>query len=96
MSCTPGQTPPVCRSRSSSALRLQPSPAAASEWGVFAMPRSIRLQESYQVRNLVADDPNANLWPASRSAEDIYANGIYVRMASPNEVQYLEFVQTDS
>lgn len=59
----------------------------------FAVPRSLPLNTSagmkYQVRNLVADDPAAPLWPEPRSAEDIFTHGVYVKFGLPNEVQYL-------
>ena len=55
----------------------------------FAIPRAVRLAGDYQVRNLAAGDPQRGLWPAPRSASDIYDNGIYVRFSYPNEVQYL-------
>jgi Alpha amylase, catalytic domain len=56
---------------------------------VFAMPRSIRLVGDYQAYNMVAQNPSAPLWPAHRSAEDLYASGVYVSFSYPNEVQYL-------
>jgi hypothetical protein len=59
----------------------------------FAVPREVPLNSSsdvrYQVRNLVADDPSAVLWPEPRTAKDIFANGVHVRFSTPNEVQYL-------
>lgn len=59
----------------------------------FAVPRSVPLDSHsdarYQVRNLVADNPAAPLWPEPRSAEDIFTNGVFVKFAFPNEVQYL-------
>jgi len=65
---------------------------ANSSTAVFAIPRSIRLSGNYNVVNLVADAPNAPLWGASRSAEQIYSEGVYVHLAYPNEVQYLRLV----
>jgi hypothetical protein len=59
----------------------------------FAVPRAIRLSGEYQACNLVADDPAAHLWPDYRSAEDIYASGVYVGFSYPNEVQYLRLVK---
>jgi glycosidase len=60
----------------------------------FAVPREIPLNTDpgarYQVRNLVADDPSAALWPNSRTAEDLFSNGIQVQLGVPNEVQYLK------
>lgn len=56
---------------------------------VFAIPRSIRLAGNYQVRNLLANDPEATLWPLRRNASDIYNNGIYISFNYPNEAQYL-------
>ena len=70
-------------------VNLSPSEPMA---GVFAIPRSVRLTGSYQVQNLVASDPNTRLWPNARAAEDLYANGIYVRFSYPNEVQYLKLI----
>ena len=57
----------------------------------FAVPRAVPLDGNarYQVRNMVADNPNASLWPEPRTAEDIFGNGIYVEFHYPNEVQYL-------
>ncbi|HTJ53785.1 MAG TPA: alpha-amylase family glycosyl hydrolase [Nitrosospira sp.] len=59
----------------------------------FFVPRNIPLKSGsgirYQARNLVADDPSANVWPEARTTEDIFTNGIYVQLSLPNEVQYL-------
>jgi glycosidase len=59
----------------------------------FAVPGGVPLDRSpgirYQVRNLVADDPSAVLWPEARTAADIFANGVHVHFSTPNEVQYL-------
>ncbi|WON73557.1 alpha-amylase family glycosyl hydrolase [Nitrosospira sp. Is2] len=59
----------------------------------FAVPRDVPLDSSpgarYQVRNLVADDPSAAIWPEPRTAGDIIANGLHVTFTTPNEVQYL-------
>jgi hypothetical protein len=59
----------------------------------FAFPRHLRLAGEYGARNLVANDPNASLWHAPRTAEDIYANGIFVLLAFANEVQYLRLTR---
>ena len=67
--------------------------AAGGAAATFAVPPSIRLSGNYQAVNMVADDPGATLWPAQRSAQDIYANGIYVSFALPNEVQYLRLIE---
>ncbi len=60
---------------------------------VFAVPGAVPLDGSpgvlYQAVNLVADDPDAALWPTPRSAADIRQNGVYVQFGLPNEVQYL-------
>ncbi len=60
---------------------------------VFSIPRNVPLETQtgvqYQVRNLVADTPSAFLWPEPRSAEDILAQGVYVKFDLPNEVHYL-------
>jgi hypothetical protein len=60
---------------------------------VFAVPGAVPLDGSpgvrYQAFNLVADNPNAPLWPQPRTAADIYANGVYVAFGFPNEIQYL-------
>jgi hypothetical protein len=60
---------------------------------VFAVPNAVPLDTGagvrYQAYNLVADDPNAPLWPQPRTAADIYSNGIYVAFSLPNETQYL-------
>jgi hypothetical protein len=58
----------------------------------FAIPRSVRLAGWYQARNLVAEDPEADLWPSARSAEEIYESGVTVTFGYPNEVQYLRLV----
>jgi hypothetical protein len=59
----------------------------------FAVPGNVPLDANpavrYQVRNLVADDPAAVLWPESRTASDIFTSGVHVHFSSPNEVQYL-------
>jgi hypothetical protein len=59
----------------------------------FRIPDVIRLAGEYQAVNLVADDPGAHLWPASRTAQDIYTNGVFVQFSLPNEVQYLRLVR---
>lgn len=60
---------------------------------IFSVPRNVPLNADpgvrYQVRNLVADDPSAGLWPTPRTAGDIFENGILVQFSLPNEVQYL-------
>lgn len=58
---------------------------------VFAVPTSVPLQldASYQIVNLVADDPNQEIWQSPRLGKDIYRDGIYVQFKFPNEVQYL-------
>lgn len=66
--------------------------AAGPNTGTFRLPRAIRLAGAYQARNLVADDPNAVLWPAAKSAAELSASGIFVRLSMPNEVQYLELI----
>ena len=58
----------------------------------FDIPSAIRLSGSYNIVNLVADSPASPLWSTSRSASDIFANGIHVRFSYPNEVQYLRLV----
>ncbi|HET9956256.1 MAG TPA: alpha-amylase family glycosyl hydrolase [Polyangiaceae bacterium] len=60
---------------------------------VFAIPRSVRLTGNYQARNLAAIDPDRDLWPVARSAEDIYRFGVYVAFSYPNEVQILRLVR---
>ena len=57
----------------------------------FAVPRSVPLDPNarYQVHNMVADNPDASLWPEPRTTEDIFRDGIYVEFHYPNEVQYL-------
>ncbi len=64
----------------------------APEAGTFAFPRILRLSGDYQVRNLVASDPDALLWDSPRSADDIFERGIYVRFSFPNEIQFLRLV----
>lgn len=61
--------------------------------GTFAIPTAVRLSGNYQAVNRTADDPNAFVWPAQRSAQDLYANGVYVQFSLPNEVQYLQLLQ---
>lgn len=56
---------------------------------VFDIPGALPLAGNYQAVNLVADDPNAPLWPAPQSADQLKANGIHVRFNFPNEVQYI-------
>ncbi|MFA5352854.1 MAG: hypothetical protein WC291_01360 [Thermodesulfovibrionales bacterium] len=60
---------------------------------IFGIPGAVPLDKSpgvtYQAYNLVADDPNAPLWPQPRTAADIYQNGVYVKFNFPNETQYL-------
>jgi hypothetical protein len=60
---------------------------------LFAVPGTVPLDGSagvrYQAFNLVADDPNAPLWPQPRTAADIRSNGVYVAFGFPNETQYL-------
>lgn len=60
---------------------------------VFAVPAAVPLDGSpgvrYQAFNLVADNPNAPLWPQPRTAADIRANGVFVAFGFPNETQYL-------
>jgi hypothetical protein len=59
----------------------------------FAVPSNIPLDTNpgvrYQVRNLVADNPAAVLWPEPRTANDVFTSGVHVHFSSPNEVQYL-------
>ena len=57
----------------------------------YAIPAAVPLQAgaTYQVVNLVADDPNQTLWPNPRRGADIQRDGVYVRFNFPNEVQYL-------
>ncbi|MGB0126625.1 MAG: alpha-amylase family glycosyl hydrolase [Rhodocyclaceae bacterium] len=57
----------------------------------FAIPAAvpIRSDARYQAVNLVADNPNQSLWPATRRGSDILQNGVFVRFNFPNEVQYL-------
>lgn len=54
---------------------------------VFGVPGAAPLDTNpsvrYQAFNLVADNPNAPLWPQPRTAADIYANGALLRSASP-------------
>lgn len=59
---------------------------------LFDIPLDVRLEGRYQARNLVADEPQATLWPAARSAADIHELGVAVLFSFPNEVQYLELV----
>ncbi len=59
---------------------------------VFAVPDAVPLEGGgarYQAFNLLADDPNAALWPAPRTAADIRGNGVFVRFNFANESQYL-------
>ncbi|MBK8908245.1 MAG: hypothetical protein IPM60_10150 [Rhodospirillales bacterium] len=60
----------------------------------FAIPGAVPLDAGsgvrYQAFNLLADDPDAPLWPTPRSAADIYANGIFVGFNFANESQYLQ------
>lgn len=60
--------------------------------GTFATPTSVRLSGNYQAVNRVADDPNAFVWPAARSANDLYSAGVFVQFSLPNEVQYLQLL----
>jgi glycosidase len=60
---------------------------------VFAVPATVPLDRSagvrYQAYNVLADDPGAALWSEPRTAEEIYAGGVYVKFNFPNEAQYL-------
>ncbi|HET6518475.1 MAG TPA: alpha-amylase family glycosyl hydrolase [Geminicoccaceae bacterium] len=60
---------------------------------VFAVPSDVPLDDDprvrYQAYNLLADDPDAPLWPEARTAADIYQNGVHVRFGLPNEAQYI-------
>ncbi len=60
---------------------------------VFAIPDAVPLDGGpgvrYQAVNLLADDPNAPLWPTPRTAADIKANGVFVGFNFANESQYL-------
>lgn len=56
---------------------------------VFSIPQALPLNGNYQAVNLLADDPNAHLWPQPKSADDLRNNGIYVQFHFPNEVQYI-------
>jgi glycosidase len=61
---------------------------------VFAIPDAVPLDGNpavrYQAVNLLADDPNAPLWPTPRTAADIKANGVFVGFNFANESQYLQ------
>jgi hypothetical protein len=70
-------------------VNLSPTAGAAA---TFAVPPVVRLSGRYQAVNLVADDPDAGLWPAPRTADDIRAAGVPVILSLPNEVQYLRLV----
>ena len=60
---------------------------------VFEVPRDVPLRNAAGVRyhayNLLAEDPNASLWPVARTAEDLVKNGITVQFSLPNEAQYI-------
>jgi len=56
---------------------------------VFEVPGDLPLNGDYQAVNLLADDPDAQLWPQPQSADDLRSNGIYVQFHFPNEVQYI-------
>jgi hypothetical protein len=57
---------------------------------------------SYNVRDLLADNPNAFVWPSARTGADLLDNGLYVGL--PNsapatgsyQAQYLQLVDTSS
>jgi glycosidase len=57
---------------------------------------------SYNVRDLLADNPNAFVWPTARTGADLLDNGLYVGL--PNsapatgsyQAQYLQLVDTSS
>lgn len=61
---------------------------------IYGIPQSVPLDTSpgtqYQAYNLVADTSAAALWPAPRTAADIYQNGVFVKFNYPNETQYIE------
>ncbi len=63
----------------------------------FAIPDAVPLDGNagvrYQAVNLLADDPNAPLWPEPRTAADIKANGVFVGFNFANETQYLQLRQ---
>lgn len=66
--------------------------ASGTNAGTFRLPSAIRLAGAYQAKNLVADDPNASIWAAAKTAAELYASGVYVRFSMPNEVQYLVLI----
>lgn len=55
----------------------------------FALPSNLPLHGQYQAVNLMADDPDASLWPQPQSANELREKGIFVQFHYPNEVQYL-------
>lgn len=60
----------------------------------YTIPDAVPLDKNspvtYQAYNLIADDPNAPLWPQPRTAADIYQNGVYVKFNFPNDIQYIK------
>ncbi|XCN72567.1 MAG: alpha-amylase family glycosyl hydrolase [Candidatus Electrothrix aestuarii] len=61
----------------------------------FVVPPNLPLHGQYQAVNLVADDPDAPLWPQPQSADALRENGIFVQFRYPNEVQYLALRKVD-
>jgi hypothetical protein len=66
--------------------------SSSGDAATFVVPTQLRLSGDYQAINLVADDPNATVWPTPRTADEIHAFGVYVRFSLPNEVQYLRLI----
>jgi hypothetical protein len=55
----------------------------------FSIPQTLPLNGNYQAVNLVANNPNAHLWPHPQSANDLRTHGVFVQFHFPNEVQYI-------